>query len=372
MTAPVRLTSALGTGETTAMLERWIPEDAEADALRALRAELRAFDALLFAKRMPRVSLAFTDARAVLGRWVPDRGLIEMNRGFVCTAPWLETLEVLKHEMAHAYVDAVLRPVDEGPHGVTFQRLCEQLGIDGRGSGAVDVPAGPSAVLRRVEKLLALGQSSERNEAEAAMRRAQAILRAHNLKHFEAAKPATYHFRQLGPSRSRIDGLHRGVAHILSRHFFVEVIWIPAFVPGRSRMGSALEVSGTPDNLEVAAYVHDFLVHTGEHLWRRHRADTGASGHGRRRFQAGVMMGFDEKLEGGLDEASVAERALVAAGDSALSAYLRRRHPRIVRSRSGGLKNDELLRAGKAAGRSIVLRKGVTSSNGNSGKLLPG
>jgi hypothetical protein len=363
------LTRALG-ATILLKVERWIPPEAEADALRALAYERRVIELQVFRRALPPAGLAFTEDASVLGRWVRAHRVIEMNRAFVCSAPWLETLEVLKHEMAHQLVDEVFRPRDEPPHGPTFQKVCETFGIDARASGAPVAPTESSAAMRKVEKLLSLGQSAERHEAEAAMKRAQAILRSHNLERLEAARPASYTFRQLGGSKARVEGVHRWVATILSSHFFVETIWVPAFVPGRAKMGMALEISGTPENIEVAAYVHDFLLGTADRLWRAHKAETGASGHGRRRFLTGVMIGFLEKLHASTAEARPEERALLHAGDPALRAYHHRRYPRQSSWRSGGIRNDETFDAGKAAGRDIVLRKGVESRGEGGGLRL--
>ncbi len=47
---------------------------------------------------------------------------------------------------------------------------------------------------------------------------------------------------------------------ILSRHFFVEAIWIPVYRPREGKRGSVLEICGSPDNVEIAEYVHGYLV----------------------------------------------------------------------------------------------------------------
>ena len=47
------------------------------------------------------------------------------------------------------------------------------------------------------------------------------------------------------------------------QHFFVEVIWVPAYVPQEDRRGSAMEVIGSPENLaridEIQGDVHKIL-----------------------------------------------------------------------------------------------------------------
>ena len=53
--------------------------------------------------------------------------------------PWTVVLEVLRHEMAHQYVDEVLGVHDETAHGPTFQAVCEARAIDGRAAGVLEV-----------------------------------------------------------------------------------------------------------------------------------------------------------------------------------------------------------------------------------------
>ena len=64
-----------------------------------------------------------------------------------------------------------------------------------------------------------------------------------------------------------------------------------------------LEVCGTPENLEIATYVHGFLLETADRLWARHRRENDTGNKDRRRYLLGVMMGFEEKLEKNTQEA---------------------------------------------------------------------
>ena len=87
--------------------------------------------------------------------------------------------------MAHQYVHEVLGKVDESAHGPAFRELCARLGID---AGAAGVPAAgaPSAddarVLERIARLLALAESANVHEAQAAMNAAQRLMLKHNLE----------------------------------------------------------------------------------------------------------------------------------------------------------------------------------------------
>lgn len=331
-------------------------------------------------------TLALSDNESRLGEWQGATRTLVLSRHLLRLQPWPVIVEVLKHEMAHQYVHEILRLTDEAAHGPSFRAVCERLGIDARASG---LPVTPDEVaaghdtdqarpLRRVARLLALAQSQNLHEAESAMREAQRLMLKHNLE--ASAARATvpgdggrrYSYRQLGPVKRRIEESERLLAMLLSKHFFVESIWIPSYDVARGLRGSALEVCGTPENLEMAAYVYDFLSHTAEHLWREHKRAAGLPGDRERRtFLSGVMLGFSEKLD---QETKVQQQqGLIWRGDAELGRYLRQRHPHIRRVAQRGQPRTETRAEGRKAGRNIILHRPITSgSTGGGGpRLLP-
>jgi hypothetical protein len=206
------------------------------------------------------------------------------------------------------------------------------------------------------------------HEAEAAMKAAQRLMLKHNIDASVAAAREGYSFRQLGIPSGRIDAAEHVLAGILARHFFVEAIWVPSFVASEGRRGRVLEVCGTISNLDVAAYVHGFLLETAERLWVEHkRVHKITRNQERRRFKAGVMMGFDEKLK-----ASVAEsrrEGLIWVGDPELAGYLRQRYPRRTGGSGVGMRRTEAYEHGRQAGRNIVLHRPVQTTQ-QRGRLL--
>ncbi len=350
-------------------MARWIQPDDEPAAVRALVADYDRENRDLFCGllRFPVIELA---DQSLLGMWRPADRTIRLQREFVCSAPWLETVGLLRHEMAHQFVEEVLNVRNQPPHGPAFRQVCADRGIDAAAAGGFESAPGPAAVSRRIEKLLRLAESAEQNEAEAAMRRAQALLRAHNLDIIRSHTERLFRFRQLGTTLTRIETFHRVACRVLIQHFFVKIIFVPAFVPGRRERGSAVEAIGAPENLDVAEFVWGFLIATAERLWRAHRQATGVSGHDRRRYLAGVMHGFLDKLNAGVQESSAEERALVKSGDPALEAHYDKRYPRRRTVTRRGLADDASLQAGREAGRSIVLSKPVRGGDGQGGGLL--
>ena len=305
-----------------------------------------------------------------LGQWVKVTRTLELARSLVLDRPWPEVMGVLEHEMAHQFVDEVLRVTDETAHGETFRRVCDDRGIDARAAGvpiASSSPAGEGVkALDRIRKLLALAASSNQHEAELAMRKAHELMLRHNIDQL----PVEHGFevRWLGEPRRRVRGVEADVMGLVAEFFFVEVIAIPVYLPREAIHARVYEITGTHANLEMATHVYSFLLATAERLWQQNRGDARVrSGRDRRSYQSGVIRGFREKLL--LGRVELRGVGLVWAGDKRLEAFYRRRNPRIVRRRRN-IRLDGAHAAGREAGHTVVLHKPVADGPGRDGPRL--
>ncbi len=325
----------------------------------------------LFKSALRAPQFALSDAATFLGRWFPETRTIELSRSFVLSHDWTVVLEVLKHEMAHQFVHEVLRE-DEPPHGPAFRATCARLGIDERAGGVPRTAESPEQkrLLERVHKLLALAQSDNQHEAEAAAAAAQRLMLRHNLRpESEATDPASYSFRQLGRITGRVSEWERRLGNVLSEHFFVEIIWVPAYLPTKGKRGSVMEAIGSPENLELAAYVYDFLRNTAERLWLAHRRTNGITQQRDRQvFYAGVMSGFAQRLS----QEAKQHRAegLVWVPNARLHEYTRKRHPYLRTIHHQGHRRRDAFAHGQKAGRDVVLHRGITAQSSHERKLL--
>jgi hypothetical protein len=346
----------------------------ERATLRALQQVYDELNRSRFKGQLARPPLTFVEGRNRLGQWCSDPRQIELSRSLLIEHGWGVLVEVLKHEMAHQFVEEVLCIVDEGPHGVAFRRVCEERGIDGRPSGlpkSSPLADEQQRVLSRIAKLLNLAQSSNLHEAQTAMSLAQRLMLKYNIEH--ATEPASrgYRFMHLGHPTGRVGESERILAALVSEHFFVEVIWVPVWRPLEGKRGSVLEVCGTEQNLELAGYVHAFLVETAERLWVQYRTERKLRSNAERReFVAGVMAGFRDKLS--REKKQQQKEGLVWVGDAELTAYMKRRHPHIRWMRGTVRRRPESWAHGREAGRNIVLNKPVKSGASGGPKLLTG
>jgi hypothetical protein len=348
----------------------------EAAALRALRRTWDQLNLTHFKGRLRRATVELSDGRSRLGLWLRENRTIRLSRAVLVDHGWGTAVEVLKHEMAHQYVDEVLGLAEESAHGPAFRQACAERGIDPRAAGApggegLRTPA-HERLLERVAGLLALAGSPNEHEARSAAAAAQRLMLKYNLEELALGVAAPhYGFRHLGRPTGRVDESRRLLANILADHFFVESIWVPVWRPREGKRGSVLEIIGSAANLELAEYVYAFLDGTADRLWREHRRERSIRGdRDRRTFRAGVMAGFAETL--GTQHRASREAGLVWVGDRDLRGHLRRRYPHIRWTRHGGQRRTPAYAEGREAGRRIVLRRGVTHGPSGGTPLLPG
>jgi hypothetical protein len=326
----------------------------------------------LFKNRLQRALLMFVEGGQRLGQWCSESRRIELGRQLLLDQGWGALVEVLKHEMAHQYVEEVLGVADEGPHGSAFRRVCQERGIDAKAAGLPrpgTVDDEQQQILGRIAKLLKLAESSNIHEAETAMSVAQRLMLKYNLEH--AMEPASRGYRvvHLGSPTGRVGESDRLLAALLSEHFFVEVIWVPVWRPLEGKRGSVLEVCGTEENVELARYAHAFLADTANRLWDQYRRERELRGNAERReFIAGVIAGFRDKLA--REKRRQQKEGLVWVGDAELLHFMKRRHPHVRWLHAAARRRPESFTHGREAGKHIVLHRPV-KSGADSPKLLP-
>jgi hypothetical protein len=346
----------------------------EVALLREIRWRYDADNRSRFGGRLVAPVIALADSTIHLGRWHSATRTLELSRILVMSRPWLEVTSVLEHEMAHQYVDEVLRIRGETAHGDTFRRVCAERGIDARAAGA-PAPAAPGPdgdagerVLDRIRKLLALAGSPNQHEAEIAMRKAHELMLRHNVEVAAARVERSYEVRHLGDPHRRRTRVESDLAALLSELFFVKVIRVPIYLPQRGKSGIVYEIAGTHANVEMACHVYAFLLATAERLWAENRHDARVrSGRDRLIYQSGVIRGFRDKLLA--ERTGLQQTGLVWVGDRDLERFYHARHPHITHRRSH-VRINGAHSAGREAGRTVVLHKPVERGSSGSGPRL--
>lgn len=324
-----------------------------------------------------------TDATSHWGQWSTATREMRFSRHLVLNRPWNEVLEVLKHEMAHQYVHEVLKVEGEPPHGPTFFAVCKENKIDAavRGVPGADQVTTTNHIVEKIHHLLKLASNAGATEAEqqAAATAARSMMLKYNIELQEKNEELGYTVRYLGGVTGRIQGYMSELANILSKSYFVEIIWMNAYDPRTKKKGHELEISGTEDNVEVAEYVYEFISRAAVGSWESKMKDPafklslhkeyartfGFSGtapqsiqgftiSARSNFLLGFIRGFKDQLK--KEEAKEQAAGLVVRKDPNLEAFYNNRHPHIVHNkRNAGYTNYQMQNTGFAEGQSLKI-----------------
>lgn len=321
-----------------------------------------------------------TDVDYRYGQWAPTTREMSFSRNLVKERPWNEVLEVLKHEMCHQMCSEALHLDNEEPHGPTFQGVCKKYHIDAapRGMPGKDKLTTTHHIVEKIQHLLTLAHNAGATEAEAqtAATTAHNLMLKYNIDLAAKNEERGYTIRYLGGITGRIQAYMSEVANLLSKYYFVEIIWITSKDPRTNKEGHELEISGKEENVEVAEFVYDFLTRSAVETWEKRFADPEFKFHLDQEFaksfgrgcstprgftisaRSNFLQGFIQGFRAQLKQADVKEQemGLVLAKDTGLEEFYRQRHPHIRNlSRGGGKYNSTMRNTGFAEGNALKM-----------------
>lgn len=317
------------------------------------------------------------------GCWSGEKREISLSRNLIWNHSWASVREVLLHEMAHQMAEEVLGAQHEPPHGPFFQRACYLLRANPKTSGHfkllddrifAESPDGEDRILLKVKKLLALAESPNRYEAEAAMAKAHELMVKYNLDLLRAMRQKEFISLLLGRPSLRHFAEDYALANLLQDFYFIQGIWVSCYVPEKKKMGRVLEVNGTIPNVRMVGYVHDFVRRFIESQWAVYNRQRILNRYRLTDFAVGIIEGFRSKLESKQQENGGKKEilALMKREDPLLKDYLAYRYPQTITLRTGaGRQDPKVRRDGKRIGRDLVITKGIEKGAGNRGFLLP-
>jgi hypothetical protein len=331
--------------------------------------------------RLPKPLFSLRDMKSRWGYWSGENNEICLSRNLVLNHSWHTVREILLHEMAHQFSEQVLRAHDEPPHGPKFQRACHLLRANPKASGnyrpldersANDSPSPEDKILARVKKLMALAQSRNQHEADAAMTKAHELIAKYNVdllsrdnnRHFVSifvGSPALRHFRE-----------EYRLSSLLQEYYFVYGIWVPTYVIEKGKMGRVLEISGTAQNVRMANYIHDFIKHFIDSQWGEYNKGKGLNRYRKTDFSVGIIEGFRSKLrkQTRADRKISNRHGLIKIMDPLLQRHIDYRYPHTTGIRGSALRNDaNVLKDGIEVGKALIIYKGI-SKKGVGEKLL--
>jgi hypothetical protein len=334
---------------------------------------------------MQRPLFRLVDANSRWGYWDGSRGEISISRTLALDYPWDSVREVLHHEMAHQLADSLQPGTHETAHGSAFQEACRLLRANPKASGtylplkdryASNRISNDDRVLLRIRKLMALSESRNKHEAEAAMIKAYELMARYNVDVIEQDKTRDFISIFVGQPALRHTRDAYYLSSLLVDFYFVQGIWVSAWVAQREKMGRVLEITGTPENIVSAEYVYDFVKNHINVQWAHYNQDKRHTLHRKTDFATGIIEGFRSRLAkrqandsgGSMDPAS---GQLVKIEDPRLLAHVNYRYPHTRTYRSAIANQDEqVLADGRKIGRKMVISRGITEKAGTHKRLI--
>jgi hypothetical protein len=320
-------------------------------------------------KRMRKPLFTLKDMESRLGSWCPDKREISLNRKLALHHSWDAVVEILLHEMAHQMADEVLHAGHEHPHGPTFQRACRLLRANPKASGTStpldkrilngDDPA-EDKLAARIRKLMALGESCNRHEAESAMAKAHQLMTKYQLSHVTDAPDNGFVSVFLGKPKLRHMRDAYCLANLLQDFYYVYGIWVSAYVLGKEKMGRVLEISGTMQNVQTAGYIFDFVNRFVDRHWAQYNKKRKLTLHRKTDFAVGIIEGFRSTLVSKQSVKKAPKSALIKQADTMLTAYVSHRYPRTVQFKRSASRHDaDIYEDGISIGKRLVVAEGI-------------
>jgi hypothetical protein len=333
-------------------------------------------------EHMRRPLFGLRDMKRRWGYWSASKREICLSKTLVRQHPWDAVKEVLLHEMAHQFASEVLQADDEPPHGPSFEKACFHLRANPKASGTypllderlAGVPGNVrDKMMDRIKKLLALAESKNLYEAEAAMAKAHQLIAKHHLDLIKNERYREYVSAFAGRPALRHSRDVYLLASLLQDFYCVHAIWVPAYVIEKGKMGRVLELSGTTENVKLAGYVHTFVSRFIESEWCNYHVARSLNRYQRTDYAVGILEGFRSKLQRTCRRKSdpQTELAVTKGQDPLLKHYIAYRYPHIRRLKTKGNGYDaRIFRDGERAGQQIVISRPIKERSGSIKRLL--
>lgn len=324
------------------------------------------------------------------GVWDASTRTISISEKLVLNHPWHDVVGVLRHEIAHQYVDEKLNCENVKHHGDLFRQSCQKVGVpyffikasvhlhqhslDWRQTQS---SSAEEKLLEKVQKLLNLANSSNEHEAVLAMNRVREIYARYNLeKHLSSKNNEEFYHSIIQLGRKRLHSYEQKIISLLVNHYMVEVIIGSSYNASQQEHFRIIELIGRRENVLMAEYVYDFLNRFTLELVRQKKQTSTQKISARllKSFHLGLLTGFDEKISEHTEKQETGEikhSIQLFRQDPELKKYISQIHPRLINVNSQArLRDRQFFELGKQEGRKINIRRPVESREQGPLRLL--
>ena len=319
------------------------------------------------------LELVLFEGPGQIGFCQPDDYVIGIHKD-LAFSPSSFVDNVLRHELVH-YFTGIFYPNSLTPHDQYFRQMCQQLHWELpeiENARVQEVPISPK--IEKINKLLRLGESSNPHEAQLATLRAQQLLSQLQLDFFPGPELAngmdghTFHMRKV-LSFGKKSGKIRAICAII-REFYVYP------VTNRCNSGSYLEITGRPENVEIAAYVVEYLDRTLEQLWaQEQKSNPQMRGIQKKNsFMAGIAAGHLAKIKAQKlppSDHSPANAQAIVKIKAELKEAVNLVYQNLSTATNYQTLNADAQQRGMAAGKNLQIYSAINQQNRNTVLSLP-
>jgi hypothetical protein len=299
--------------------------------------------------------------KSTLGQWQKNSRALEISIDLLMRGNWSEIDFTLKHELAHQIVDEIYS-LNERPHGASFARACQQLGISHQATVSLS-SSKESSLQKKISKLLALSNSSNENESAAALAKAHELSCKHNLALIEQGDES-FNLLPVGEIRKKIPRYEHTVMAILAEFYFVKVLQNFRLNRQGEKVGWQFEIYGNLENLATSEYIYYFLRNQGLALWSEYRREQGSSVSRKKpMFLSGLYDGFYRKLKKDHED-FLNKFAMVKVSNDNLDVFFRSLNPSVRQRTMRHSIDPKIYNDGVAQGKNMRIHHGVGKKPG--------
>lgn len=225
-------------------------------------------------------------------------------------------------------------------------------------------------IIDRIQKLLALATSPNENEARLAAERASELLLRHNLSMQQIkAQPGAEldgYVEHIAYDAPRRLTEQKYILPIIATHFFVKIVRVRRLKNGPVQF----VFLGKEVNVQIATYVHDFLLSKFPELWAAYKAAHTVRGDSKSSYYTGLAAGITAQLET-KRQAVQTETGLIVMDDPNIERFLAKVIPN-TKTAAGwrhNVSDEDAVNAGMEHGRNLSIHRGLNAQRADGPRL---
>jgi len=230
-------------------------------------------------------------------------------------------------------------------------------------------------IIEKIQKLLALANSSNENEAKLAAAKAQELLIKYNLSMSQIETDENrYEMELIATGKGRISSEYLYIQSLLCEFYFVRIVKSKRVIyDGFWPKNEAVYlIFGAEHNIKIAKYVDEFLVQAFQRLFKQYRIKTNAPATSKHSFYLGLYHGLREQLLSTIKKVEQ-ETGLVVVNDANLDEWIQEQM-KIKQTKDHKVDNvdNAAINSGYQEGKKLTISKGLDSgeSKQNIGQTL--